>query len=168
MSWKDRQIGASKCIDLTPITAVTTSAANASNQVQAPNGTTIGLIVAPRLTEWVSTGEVWRPLGLQVITTTTTTVTVPNVTLQKNAVNPTAGGVTSMTTLRTAPFSEYASFSSGGTTPNFTGVVFAAGDAAGDKWGVIVSTTSTAGAQCYYLHYACVAIPGLSDAVTNL
>lgn len=157
MSWKSRQLGQTKNITL--VGSVTTSAGNESVQVQAPTANTVGILTSNKLTEWVSIGEVWRPIGLQMITTTTTTVTAPKVTLRKNGVSAATGGVAATSAVQTAPHTEYISFT------NYT---FAAADAAGDKWSVLVTTTSTAGVQSYILHYALIDVAGISDAVTTL
>jgi hypothetical protein len=69
-----------------------------------------------------------------------------------------------MPSLRTAPFSEYAPLTSGAAN---VGITYTAADAAGDKWGVTISTQSTLGAQHYMLHYACINVAAISDALAS-
>jgi hypothetical protein len=171
MSWKDRQLGQSKSILVTgsPLTITGTPT---TNGVQPPNGNAVALIQNCKLSDWVSTGEVWRPLGIQLLTTTSSTVTPPVFQIQKDTAGnntplvPTSGGVTTASAIRTAPFGEYLAFSSYVST---AGVLnFAALDAAGDKWFVKNTVSSTAGAVMITLHYACINVAGISDAVTTL
>lgn len=158
MSWKSRQLGQTRTISLLAAAGVTVTGTNPSGEVQAPLSNTIAILTGNKLTEWVSTGEVWRPIGVQWMTTTSTTVTIPAVTLQKNQVAPSSGGVSTQGALRTAPFGEY---------QTFTNYAYAAADAAGDKWRVATSTAATAGVVNFSLHYALIDVAGLSDALTT-
>ncbi len=148
--------------------AVTTTGANASRQGTAPNNISTALLQNARaassgaaipLTQYQSIGEVWRPVGVILQTTTTTTVAIPAFTLRKNGTNAATGGVATMGALRTAPFSEFVPF---------TDYTFAAPDAAGDKWDILTTTTSTAGAVEVTLVYAVIAVAGVSEAVSTL
>jgi hypothetical protein len=171
MSWKNRQLGQTRLGFLNA--ALTLTGTPTSNGLGAPFGTTLALIQTGKLSDWVSTGEVLRPLGVQVQCTTTITVTNPVYTLKKAASSPTAaatfnaassGGVVTGTLLTAGsaqyyPFSTYLSASGGSL---FTS------DAAGDIWAVTVSTSPTAGAANLQLHYVLIDVVGISDAVTTL
>lgn len=168
MSWKNRQLGQTRWIGLG--TAVTLTGTNPSAPASAPSSQTIALFTRAKLQDWVSAGEVWRPLGVQAQTTTTLTVTVPAVTLQKAPIANTpfaaasSGGVAAFGALRTAPFAEYIPFTNylaANGASNFTA------DAAGDVWQVAVSTAATAGAAIFQLGYALIDVAGISDAFTT-
>jgi hypothetical protein len=148
--------------------AITVTGANASRQAATPNTIAVALLrnasatasgATIPLTQDHCTGEVWRPVGVIVQTTTTTTVTATAFTLRKNGTNAATGGIATMGAVRTAPFSEFCPFT------NYT---FTAADAAGDKWDVVVSTTSSAGVVEITLVYAVITVAGISDAVTTL
>ena len=164
MGWTKKYLGAGRFVSLGSLTL---SGANETIQVASPSGITVAFLQNARafagsyamaLTENVATGEVWRPLGVEFIYTTSTTVTAPAVTLRKNGVSAATGGVATGS-IQTAPFSEY---------KPFTAYTFAADDVAGDKWSVLVTTTATAGVATVYLHYVHVAVAGISEAVTTL
>lgn len=164
MGWSKKYLGAGRMVSLGSLTL---SGANETIQVASPNGITTAFLqdakaastgVAIPLTDVIATGEIWRPLGVVFIYTTSTTVTAPAVTLRKNATSAATGGVATGS-IQTAPFSEY---------KPFTAYTFAAADAAGDKWSVLVTTTATAGVATIYLHYVCIPVAGISEAVTTL
>lgn len=168
MSWKDRQLGQTRWVGLG--TAVTLTGTNPSAGASAPSSQTIALFTSAKMQDWVSTGEVWRPLGVQSQATTTFTVTIPAVTLKKSPKDNSAfaaassGGVATYAALRTAPYAEYLPFTSYLTAAgasNFTA------DAAGDVWQVAVSTAVTAGAAIFQLGYALIQVAGISDALTT-
>ncbi len=169
MSWKNRQLGQTRFIGLGP--AVTVTGTNAAVGVQVPFGQTIALITTGKLAEWVSTGEVWRPLGLECQVTTTTTVTAPKFTLKKGIAGATetyaaasSGGVASTPAVRTAPFSDYCPFTTYLSSAGVSGFI---ADAAGDKWTVATSTAAGAGAIVFQLGYICIDVAGISDALTT-
>lgn len=172
MSWKSRQLGQTKTAFLNA--ALTLTGTPTTNAFASPQSQTVALLQNAKLTEWVSTGEVLRPLGVQIQATTTITVTNPVFTLQKSAINPTgapsfaaasSGGVATGTLLNAGnaqfyPFTSYINATTGGS--NFTA------DAAGDQWRISVSTSPTAGAANILLHYVNIDAVGISDAVTTL
>jgi hypothetical protein len=124
---------------------------------QAPTGNSAAFIVAQKLADWVCTGEVWRVIGMQLYTTTTTTVTPPVFQVAKNG-TPITAGVTTASAVRTAPFSEYFAFAS-----------YAPGtDAAGDTWSAKNSVSASAGAAMAALHITEITVQGISTAVTTL
>lgn len=172
MSIKSRQLGQTKNILITgsPLTLTGTPT---TNGVEAPFSNATALLQNCKLTDWVTTGEVWRPMGIQLLTTTTTTAPAPVFQLQKDTAGnntplvPSAGGVTTASANRTAPFGEYLSFSS--YVVAVSGVLnYAAQDGVGDKWFVKCSTSPGAGAAMITLHYVTINVPGISDALTTL
>lgn len=124
---------------------------------QAPSGISTTFIQAQDLSQWVCTGEVWRVVGFQLYTTTTTTVTAPLFQVDKNG-TPNTSSTTTASAVRTAPFSEFLAFAS--YTPGT--------DAAGDKWSVKCSTSPSAGAAMAAIHYVEITVSGISTAVTTL
>lgn len=172
MSLKARQVGQTKSIMLNGTTLTLTSTP-VSNSVGAPASNVVAFLQNAKLTDWVSTGEVWRPTGLQVSATTTITVTNPVATLQKAALAldqssgfaaASSGGVATIallvaTSSRYHPFTTYVT--SAGVS-NFTA------DAAGDSWRVSIGTSPSAGAATLQLHYVNINVQGISDAVTTL
>lgn len=124
---------------------------------QAPSGNSATFLQAQFLTQWVCTGEVWRVIGMQLYTTTTTTVTAPLFQVDKNG-TPNTSSTTTATAVRTAPFAEYIPFAS--YTPGT--------DAAGDKWSIKNSTSASAGAAMAALHYVNITVAAISSAVTTL
>lgn len=173
MSWKSRQIGATKTAFLNA--ALTLTSTPASGSFASATGTVAANIQGFKLSEWVCTGEVIRPLGLNVHATTTITVTNPVYTLQKapaalsqSFVSAATGGVATGSLL-VAPGSAYYAFTSGTAVPLATSpYTFAAADAAGDSWRVSVSTSPSAGAANLQLHYVNIDVAGISDAVGTL
>lgn len=132
-----------------------TTAGNETLKVTTPSGDTDALLQHYNLTQYVGTGEVWRPIGIYYTVTTGITVNAAKVTLRKNGVSPSSGGVATLaiasatTTVLYAPFTDY---------------TFAAPDAAADQWSVLVTTTSTAGVvNPVLLRYATIPVVGLSD-----
>jgi len=172
MSLKSRQLGQTKSIRLTNTTLTLTGTPTTPGAC-APFGQTVALLQNGKLTEWVSTGEVWRPLGVMIMATTTVTVTAPVYTLQKAAnslttaptfASASSGGVATGT-LQVAPNTNYYPFTDyigADGVSNFTA------DAAGDNWAVNVSTSPSAGAAHISLCYVNINVSGISDAVTTL
>ncbi len=171
MSLKSRQLGSTKFALLNA--TFTLTGTPTTNAFGSPFGQTVALLQNGKLTEWVSTAEVLRPLGVQIAATTTITVTNPVFTLKKAVSTPTgastfaaasSGGVATGTLLAAGsaqfyPFTDY--IGSDGVS-NFVA------DAAGDQWAVTVSTSPTAGASNVGIHYVNIAVPAVSDAVTTL
>jgi len=164
MGWTSKYLGAIRTVSLGSLTL---TGANETIQVASPNAIPVGVLQDARafassyvmpLTQYIAPGEVWRPLGVNFIYTTSTTVTAPAVTLRKNATSAATGGVATGS-IQTAPFSEF---------KPFTKYTFAADDVAGDKWSVLVTTTATAGVATIYLHYVAVAVAGISEAVATI
>jgi len=152
--------------------ALTLTSTPTTNGVGAPFGNTVTLIQNAKLSEWVSTAEVWRPVGVNVQATTTITVTAPVLTLQKAATSTTsntfaaasAGGVATASLLAagSASYFPFTSYVTAAGVSNFTA------DAAGDVWRVSVGTSPSAGAANIQLHYVLIDVAGISDAVTTL
>jgi hypothetical protein len=172
MSWKSRQLGGSRIVRLTDSTLTLTSTPT-TPYACAPFGHTVALLQTGKLTEWVSTGEVWRPLGVTIMATTTITTTAPVYTLKKGANSTTtaptmaaasSGGVATGT-LQVAPNTNYYPFT---TYLSSAGASLFTADAAGDVWGVTVSTSPAAGAANISLNYVLIDVAGISDAVTTL
>lgn len=170
MSLKARQVGQSKTIALNM--ALTLTGTPTTNGAGAPLGNVVAFLQNSKLTDWVTTGEVWRPLGIQVQATTTITVTPPVAQLQRapasttsnTFASPSSGGVATMTLLvagsaRYYPFTTYVTAAG---ASNFIA------DAAGDVWAVNISTSPTAGAANIQLHYCNINVAGISDAITTL
>lgn len=122
-----------------------------------PSGNSAAFLKAQFLSEWVCTGEAWRVIGMQLYTTTTTTVTAPLFQVDRNG-TPNTSSTTTASAVRTAPFAEYLAFAS--YTPG--------ADAAGDKWSIKCSTSPSAGAAMAALHYVNITVAGISTAVTTL
>lgn len=123
----------------------------------APSGISASFIQTQKLSDWVCTGEVWRPVGFQLYTTTTTTVTAPLFQVTKNGTANTSS-TTTASAVRTAPFNEFLAFAA--YTPGT--------DAAADQWSVKCSTSPSAGAAMAALHYVQITVQGISTAVTTL
>lgn len=164
MGWTSKYLGPGRFVSLGSLTL---SGANETIQVAAPSGLTVAFLQNARtvatdpampLTANMAPAEVWRPLGVEFIYTTSTTVTAPAVTLRKNGVSAATGGVATGS-IQTAPFTEF---------KPFTAYTFAAPDAAADKWSVLVTTTATAGVATIYLYYVPVAVAGISEAVSTI
>lgn len=138
-----------------PMPALTVSGANESIKDIAPSGMSIPLLQAKMLTGNYAPAEVWVPVGLWYIITTGITVTATVVTLRKNGVSPSSGGTATLPIAASGADWKWAAFS----TP-----VFAAADAAGDQWSVLVTTTSTAGViNPVVLGYAIRAVPNVTE-----
>ena len=172
MSQKARQLGGQRFIQLTGATLTLTSTP-VTGIVQAPRAGVVAMLQNSKLTDWVSTGEVWRPLGINVQATTTITVTAPVYTLQKGADSATTGnsmaaassGGVATGTLQVAPNGRYFPFT---TYVTSAGVSNFTADAAGDCWNVSVTTSPSAGAALIYLGYVIINVAGISDAITTL
>lgn len=172
MSLKSLQLGQTKITRLTNATLTLTGTPTTPG-VCAPFGQTVALLQTGKLTEWVSTGEVWRPLGVMVMATTTITVTAPVYQLQKAAnslttaptfASPSSGGVATGT-LQVAPNTNYYPFT---TYLSSAGASLFTADAAGDNWAVFVSTSPSAGAAHISLAYVNINVAGISNAVATL
>jgi hypothetical protein len=137
--------------------SLTTTAGNETIRVPAPTAT-VGELQAARISAGFSVADVWRPVGVAWQVTTGITVTNVVVTLRKNGVNAATGGTATMpiqaidaTQYFYAPFSAY---------------TFAAADAAGDKWSIFVTTTSTAGVvNPTFLCFGWIRVPGVNEGV---
>jgi hypothetical protein len=174
MSAKSRQLGGTRAVRLTNATLTLTGTPTTPG-VQVPFGNTVALLQTGKLTDWVSTAEVWRPIGMGLMVTTSASTPGSVFTLNKAASSTSAansyaaassGGVTTVTAVTlTAPISLYLPFSSYLTT---AGVSNFTADAAGDVWAVNVSTSPGAGAAHISLHYVLINSAGISDAVTTL
>lgn len=183
MSMKSRQLGQTRIAFAATALTITTGALTLG--ISAPVGNAVGNIQGFKLSEWVCTGEVWRPLGVNIIATTTFTVVAPIFTLQKaplallganSYVSAATGGIATggpaAAGLLVAPGTAYYAFTSGvasATQPaSVSPYTFAAADAAGDVWRVNVTTGVTAGVATIHLHYVNIDVAGISDAVTTL
>jgi hypothetical protein len=141
-----------------PVSAsLTTSAGNETIKVPAPSALVPTLQTTAKLSAGYSTADVWRPVG--VLWTVVTTITVNNVvlTLRKNGVSAATGGTV------TVPF--IAADATQMFYAPFTAYTFAAGDAVGDKWSVLVTTTSGAGAITVQLALATIRVLGVNEGV---
>lgn len=173
MSWKSRQLGSTKTAFLNA--ALTLTGTPVTNSFASATGTVAANIQGFKLSDWVSTGEVIRPLGVNICSTTTITVTNPVYTLQKapaaltqTFVSAATGGVATGSLL-VAAASAYYGFTAGTAVPlAVSPYTFAAADAAGDSWRISVTTSPTAGAANILLHYVNIDVQGISDAVTTL
>lgn len=174
MSAKSRQLGGTRFVCLN--SALTLTGTPVCNGAGTPVSQTVALLQKTKVTDWVSTGEVWRPLGVMVQSTTSITVTAPVLTLEKAATSATSntfaaassGGIATASLLAAGsakyyPFTDYSAPTS--TSPNATNFT---ADAAGDVWTVAVTTSPTAGAANIQLGYALINVVGISDAVTTL
>lgn len=183
MSIKSRQLGQTRMAYVAHALTITTNALTTG--VSAAVGNAVGNIQGFKLSEWVCTGEVWRPLGINVVATTTFTVVAPIFALQKAPLSllgnntyvtaATGGTVTggpAAAGLLVAPGTAYYAFGSGVASATLPASVspytFAAADAAGDCWLVKVTTGVTAGVANIHLHYSNYEVAGISDAVTTL
>ena len=125
---------------------LTTTGGNETAKVKVPSGVSGPLLQAKFLTGRYGPAEVWVPVGLWYTITTGITVTDAKVTLRKNGVSAASGGVATLPIAALGADELFAAFSPW---------TFAAADAAGDQWSVLVTTTSTAGVvNPLYLAYA--------------
>jgi hypothetical protein len=136
--------------------SLTTSAGNESNRVQSPSG--LATLPTSNIQKFKLTGRigpaiVFRPLGIDWVTTTTTTVTAPVLTLRKNGANVTGATVT-------IPLAAAGVADTFGAFPDYSANIGT--DAVGDSWSVFVSTTSTAGVISVWLWVACIVVPGIN------
>lgn len=184
MSMKSRQLGQTKSVLLATALTITTNAVTTG--FASPNLNATQNVQGFKLSEWVSTGEVIRPLGINVAATTTFTVVAPIFVLQKApasalgantyvsaATGGIAGGGPAPAGLLVAPGSQYYAFSgaavaAAGNTLALSPYTFAAADAVGDVWRVLASTGVTAGVANIALHYVNIDVVGISDAITTL
>jgi hypothetical protein len=180
MSIKSRQLGQTKVAQMANALTITTAAVTLG--FSSPNANNTQNIQGFKLSEWVSTGEVLRPLGINVAATTTFTVVAPIFQLQKAplsllgnntfvsaATGGIAGGGPAPAGLLVAPGSFYYPFSGGTALPLATSpYTFAAADAVGDVWRVLVSTGVTAGVANIQMHYVNIDVASISDAIATL
>jgi hypothetical protein len=137
--------------------SLTTTGANETVRIPAPT-VLVATLQSTKLSAGYALADVWRPIGITWQVTTGITVTNAVVTLRKNGVSAATGGTATMpiqaidaTQMFYAPFSAY---------------TFAAADAAGDKWSVLVTTTSTAGVvNPTFLVFGCIRVPGINEGV---
>lgn len=111
--------------------------ATQSKRVLPPTGVSVPLLQAKMLTDRYGPNETWVPTGVAAVVSTTFTVTIPVLTLQKNGVAAATGGLASFGSLLAASVNEV--------FIPFTPWTFAAADAIGDAWSVVVSTAATVG-----------------------
>lgn len=139
--------------------SLTVTGANETIKVVSPAAISGALLQSKFISERYSLAEIWVPVGLIYTVTTTMTVTNTIVVLRKNGVSAATGG------LITIPF-----VAADATTEKpmigFTPWTFAAADAAGDAWSVLVTQTSTAGVVSLVLVYGVRVVAGVSDGVT--
>src|SRR5215468_6611080 len=175
MSFKSRQLGGTKNVFLNA--ALTLTSTPTTKSAASPSGIVASVIQGFKLSDWVSTAEVWRPLGVGITATTTITVTAPVYTLQKapaaldqTFVSAATGGVATGTLLvATSNASAFYGFSAGTASPTTASpYTFAAADAAGDSWRISVTTSPAAGAADIRLHYVNILVSGLTDAISTL
>lgn len=133
---------------------VTTSGTNATDRIGPGVGRTPALLQRFNVTDRIGIHSVWRPLGCYWNVTTATTVTAAVLTLRKNGVNIT-GAIITVPVQAADQIWTYAPF------PNYAPGV----DAAGDRWDLVVTTTSTAGVVEFTLEYAVIAVPGITETV---
>ena len=170
MSWKNRQLGQTRFTGFLNA-ALTLTSTPVSNGICAPFGQTIALFTSMKMQDWISTAEVWRPLGVQVASTTTITTTAPVITLQKAPNHATAnvyasasaGGVATAGLLvaASANYYPFTTYTSAAGVSNFVA------DAAGDVWRLNVTTSPAAGAASIGFAYALIEVAGVSDALTT-
>ena len=100
------------------------------------------------------------PVGVAYIITTGITVTDAKVTLRKNGVSAATGGVATLAIHASGADELFAPF---------TPWTFAAADAAGQAWSVLVTTTSTAGVvNPVYLVYAVRDVIGVAEPTAGI
>ena len=140
--------------------SLTTTGANETLRAIEPSGISGPLLQAKFLTERFPPAETWVPVGVTYIITTGITVTDAKVTLRKNGVSAATGG---FATLPIAALGANEVFAA------FTPWTFAAADAAGQAWSVLVSTTSTAGVvNPIYLVYAVRDVIGVAEPTAGI
>lgn len=138
---------------------LSTTAGNESILWKSPSGIDSTLRFNQGLSAGWPKAEVWRPVGVYWIVTTGTTVTVPKLTLRKNSVTAATGGVATLAIQAIDATQEFFS--------PFTDYTFAAADAAGDQWSVLVTTTSTAGVITVQLLYAVKLKVGINTGIVE-
>jgi hypothetical protein len=114
-----------------------------STTAQEPSGISIPLLQRNRLTAGYAPAEIWRPVGIDYLLSTDATTDV-TVQLQRNGSapdGPLADGTDGTATIPAAV--------TGGTGTiwnfaAFTDYEFTADDAAGDRWGIVVTTAAQA------------------------
>lgn len=135
------------------------AAATQSKQVKPPTAIQVALLQAQKLTDHYGPNETWVPMGVACVVSTTITITIPVLQLQKNGVAAATGGLATFPSLLAASVNEvFIPFS------NYT---FAAADAVGDTWSVLVSTLATAGVlNELWLVYGLKTVGGIGVGVT--
>ena len=137
--------------------SLTTTGANETVRVPAPIAL-LATVQSAKLTAGYSIADVWRPVAIVWQVTTGITVTNAVVTLRKNGVSAATGGVA---TLPIQAIDATQMF-----IATFTAYTFAAADAAGDKWSVLVTTTSTAGVvNPTFLIFAPIRVLGVNEGI---
>ena len=132
---------------------------NETFKVITPSGIAMPLLQAKSLTAYYGPAETWVPVGVAYIITTGITVNAAVITLRKNGVSAATGGTASLPVHAINANETFAAFS------NYT---FAAADAAGDAWSVLVTTTSTAGVvNPVSLIYGIRVVGGIATGVTE-
>ena len=143
---------------------------------------TPALVTGLKLTNWISSGEVIRPLGISIRCATTITVTAPQFTVQKAPLaltgasafsSPSSGGVATASLLTAGSAAFYPLTSYIPVSVRFVDGItqatnFPTVDAVGDQWQFVVTTTATAGTGAITMHYVMLDVAGISDAVTTL
>jgi len=133
--------------------------ATQSKQVKPATAIQVALLQAQKLTDHYAPNETWAPMGLACVVSTTITITIPALTLQKNGVAAATGGVATFPSLLAASVNEV--------FIPFTSYTFAAADAIGDTWSVLVTTTATAGVlNELWLVYGYKTVGGVGVGVT--
>ncbi len=133
--------------------------ATQSKRVLPPTGVSVPLLQAKSLTDRYGPNETWVPTGIVCVVSTTITVTIPALTLQKNGTAAATGGVATFPSLLAAAVNEV--------FIPFTPWTFAAADVAGDAWSVLVTTTATAGVlNELWLVYGIRMVAGVGTGVT--
>jgi len=152
MGFVDRAI---RGMQKTNLGSLTTTGANETLKAKVPSGLSGPLLQAKLISERYSTAEVWVPLGISYIITTGITVTAAVVTLRKNGVSAATGGTATLAIQALGADEVFVPF---------TPWTFAAADAAGDQWSLLVTTTSTAGVvNPIHLYYGVKSVISITE-----
>jgi hypothetical protein len=137
------------------LSSLTVTGGNETIKDVAPSGLAIPLLQNKSLTGNYAPAEVWVPVGLWYIITTGITVNATVLTLRKNGVSAATGGTATLPVHALGADYLFAPI---------TSYTFAAADAAGDQWSLLVTTTSTAGViNPVILCYAIRAVPNVTE-----
>jgi hypothetical protein len=156
--------------DFTPYTPIpggtlVVTAANSTVAVCPPYSNSIALMQRNKLTPTYGPTDIWRPVGLSYVITADIAAAAAVVQIRKNAVAPNGPSATAAANgaatlpaavasaaCRYVPFSDY---------------TFAAPDALGDYWTVLVTTVAdTTGTLTVTVFFAMVTALGITDGVT--